>query len=593
MRLGRVRWWGVAVGAVAAACGGDDTGGGDVRCGAGTVLIGDECVASTGGSAGESGSGRPGGDGPCSGASCAAAGSDATSGTGGTGVASATGGANDSGGAADGPGGEGGSLAAGGNAGEAGGPDETGEAGAPNVDPPKPTKWLAFTNELGVHVYDVEQFPFQDGLHQIVDNGELPVWSPDGSWLAYSSSGNWYSVDMTGDLPGQPNLLSVNQYPGDSLVFYVPRFSWSADSESAAIVGGTTLSVFDPTVAAPTIYPLTTTLTYYQWAPTTDRLFYADATGTHLVEVDAGVPSSPITIDDSARVWAPHGDALAGPKDGSVYLTTLSGASATTVSVATSTAQNPFLGEVTFNHDGTKLAFRGRLDRAQYDIAVVNLTPTVGEPYHPYPEQALDHRSATYSFSPMSDWIAYSIHTDSAGSWYARDLSGATPGPEKLAGAYVPYDLDLAWSPVSTRLFGVNRGDTSYELVTFDPLAANPPLQPLATEPDTELMSLVQVNPLGTVVAYSSTHSLHLVDVANPAPKPTEILINRFTDGLDRVGNYVWSPDAKFIAVVDNQLSTSPDQFQQVLIRTDGSLASSPVRLSGVSERNVAFAFQP
>lgn len=55
----------------------------------------------------------------------------------------------------------------------------------------------------------------------------------------------------------------------------------------------------------------------------------------------------------------------------------------------------------------------------------------------------------------------------------------------------------------------------------------------------------------------------------------------------------MWSPDAKFVAVVDNQLSTAPDQFQQVLIRTDGSLASAPVRLSGASERSVAFAFQP
>jgi hypothetical protein len=72
---------------------------------------------------------------------------------------------------------------------------------------------------------------------------------------------------------------------------------------------------------------------------------------------------------------------------------------------------------------------------------------------------------------------------------------------------------------------------------------------------------------------------------------PTVVQIS--SNSLDSAGAFGWSADGKFIAIVDNQTSYSPDMWQVKLMRTDGSTASTPIAVSASSDTGVAFAWQP
>jgi Tol biopolymer transport system component len=463
------------------------------------------------------------------------------------------------------PGGDGGDDGAGGDAGQ--------------PEPVQATGWLAFNNEFGVYVYDLEQFPSQDGLIQLEGQGYVQSWSRDGKWLAYLSGANWYAVDMTGDAPAEPLLLAaVTPRNGD--LYPVEAFSWSADSKTAAVLGGSTLSVFDPTQAAPSLHPVTTTLLSYAWAPVGNRLLYRDASGSHVVEVDRGVPGTAIDVPATAAVWAPDANALAGSSGGTVFLTTLSGASAMTVPLTSPTAASPTVGQLWFNHDGSKLAYSGRLDREKADVVVIPLSPAPGEPEHPHAALDDEHQGLSPVWHPQRDWIVYSTYGLDIETFYARDLSDEESEPLLIGESYVP---TWVWSPVAPRLFGVTQAP--YEFVMFDAAAANPALTPLGT---TDIYGRVQSSPASSVVSYSSAHSLYLIDAADAEPTPFEIMING-SGSADRIGNWQWSADGKFIAAVDNRSSYD----EQLLIRVEGAVSSTPVRLGGRSDVSIVFRLQP
>src|SRR5215216_3285108 len=223
------------VGLAAGACsGGDDA----PTCGAGTVLRGNECVA-----AGASGAG---GDPQCGDGECGASGAAVAGGAPPLDGGSANGGTEML---------DGGAGAGGAGIGGGGGAEPLGGAGAGGADNPLRTRWLAFEHEDGAFAYDVTRFPDQDALLQL-STGSLGSWSPDGRKLLYSKQNAWYVRDMSAETPEPAVLLVESQL--------APRLTWSADSKSIAMTQGTTLSVFDPSEAAPSLQPLTTTLTSYQ-----------------------------------------------------------------------------------------------------------------------------------------------------------------------------------------------------------------------------------------------------------------------------------------------------------------------------------------
>jgi Tol biopolymer transport system component len=516
-------------------------------------LKGDECVAVVGGS---SAGGEPG----CADGDCAA------SGAAGGGAAPSDGGAANGGTSTVMDGGAGfGGAGTGGGAGA----DPLGGAGAGGADERR-TRWLAFEHEDGAFAYDVTRFPDQDALLPL-STGSLGSWSPDGRKLLYSKQGAWYVRDMSTETPEPGVLLVESQLP--------PRLTWSADSQSIAMTQGATLSVFDPSQAAPSLQPLTTTLTAYQWAPVGNKLVYLDASGGHVVPIVAGVPGTSVMIASRAIGWAPHGDALVGNKnDGTLTLTTLDGDPPILTTLFEPTGPGTGMEGYLFNRDGSRLATTGWRDRAESDAFYVNLRPTPGTLSTPYPPLDGDVVAASIGWSPDGDWLLYESNDDTAQTerFFAVNVAGESPG--------IPVPLDVyslqapLWLPGGLR-FITDTGPTALAIVD---LLAPAHHQPLLNGVS---LSSCALNPLGTVLGYRTPFALHLLDLSAPSQPAVDINFQ----AAGNVGKWSWSPDGNFIAVVT---LTSKDQTR--LVRIDDDLTvSSPISLGDGSSDAIALRWQP
>ncbi len=543
-------WGFVCVGLAAGACGeGDDA----PTCGVGTVLKGNECVA-----AGASGAG---GDAPCGDDDCGAAGAVVRGGAPPVDGGAANGGTVTM---------EGGVGGAGAGMGGGAGADPLGGAGAGGADNPPRTRWLAFEHEDGAYAYDVTRFPDQDALLQL-STGSLGSWSPDGRKLLYSKQNAWYVRDMSAATPAPGVLLIESQL--------APRLTWSADSKSVAMTQGTTLSVFDPSEAAPSLQPLTTTLTGYQWAPVGDKLVYLDASGGHVVQVVAGVPGTTVAIASRAMGWAPHGNALAGNKnDGTLTLTTLDGEPPTLTTLFAPIGPGTGMEGYIFNHDGSRLATTGWQDRAESDAFYVNLLPTPGTLSTPYPPLPSDVVAASIGWSPNGDFLLYESSDNVAGTehYFAVNVAGESPGTP------VPLDVHSLQAPLwlpGGLQFITNSGPAT--LAIFDLL------DPAHVQPLLNGVSLAScaLNPLGTVLGYRSPLALHLLDLS--VPQQPAVNINFQAAG--NVGRWSWSPDGNFIAVVT---LTNKDQTRLVRIGDDLT-TSSPISLGDGSSDAISLRWQP
>ena len=89
-------------------------------------------------------------------------------------------------------------------------------ATAPQVSPDG--RWIAYTtNESGEHEVYVRPFPdIEKGRWQVsTNNGENPLWSPDGKELFYQNEGSVMAVAVETEPtfnPGKPELLFQGRY---------------------------------------------------------------------------------------------------------------------------------------------------------------------------------------------------------------------------------------------------------------------------------------------------------------------------------------------------------------------------------------------
>jgi Tol biopolymer transport system component len=540
-------WGFVLVGLAAGACSGEDA----PTCGAGTVLKGNECVAT--------GASGAGGDPQCGDGDCAASGAA----MGGAAPPLDGGAAHGGSPMVDGGAGAGGAGTAGGA-----GAEPLGGAGAGGADHAPRTRWLAFEHEEGAFVYDVTRFPDQDALQQL-STGSLGSWSPDGRKVLYSKQSAWYVRDMSEATP-EPGVLLIESQ-------LTPRLTWSPDSKSIAMTQGATLSVFDPSEAAPSLQTLTTTLTAYQWAPVGNKLAYLDASGGHVVQVVAGVPGRAVAIASRALGWAPHGDALAGTKnDGTLTLTTLDGEAPTLTTLFAPTGPGTGMEGHIFNPDGSRLATTGWKDREEMDAFYVDLLPTPGTlstPYAPLPSEVV---ASSIGWSPNGDWLLYQTSDDVTEHYFAVNVAGASPGTP------VPLDVhslhNPLWLPGGLKLI-TDTGPASVAIIDLlDPAHPQPLLNGVT-------LASCALNPLGTVLGYRTSFALHLLDLS--APEQPAVDINFQAAG--NVGKWSWSPDGNFIAVV-----TLTNKDQTRLVRIDDDLGtSSPISLGDGSSDAISLRWQP
>lgn len=553
MRFGTVVARGtICLVAILVACSDDDDGG-DPKCNSGYVLKGGVCVKpsdNTGGSGTIAGTTSTAGTEPVGG-------TDAKGGMGGDNTAL---------------GGTGGDTDAGGMGGEGLVPYDV-----------APTRWLVFSHEKGVFAYDTTKFTASDALTALSNKVQVAAaqrlsWSPDGSKLLYLDAGDVYAVDLSGDAPDAPKLLlSTPAAPSPQLS--VPAWSWSADSASVAVVSGTTLSVLDPTQAAPTLHPLTTKLESFSWAPYGSRLLFADDTGSHVVRVTAGSPSTPLDVDAGATVWSPDGAQLAGVKDGDLALTTLTDDEASLELLTTAQAADdppPALDAqyIRFNKSGSQLTFSGQLAvDGRFNGYTLKLRPR-GEPVA-VPSGAPDDADTSCAvWSPDGKLLLCSYEVAAGSQWFTVDIATQELTKVLEGGSYG----DWAWSPDPARyqLFTSSVGGTS-QIAMVD-LAEATTLVPIY-----EGSAPFSVSPAGSLLTYLTKPTIQLVDLA--APEKTPVGIPTAQSAAD-APVWGWSPNGEFIAIDDGS-------HQQRLAHIDGAEASTPVALGELSATAIDFAWQP
>ena len=529
----------------------DDDDGGDPTCASGYVLKGGVCVKP---------SDNTGGSG-------ATAGTTSTAGT----DQGASGGVDAGGGGA-----LGGTVGVDAGAGGMGGEG----LAAPYV---APTRWLAFSHEEGVFAYDTTKFTKNDALTPLSEKEQAAStqrlsWSPDGRTILYLDESDVYAVDLSGDKPGSP-LLLLSDPTAPSPHLSVRPWSWSADSASVAVVSATTLSVLDPTQAAPILHPLTTKLESFSWAPYGGRLLYTDNTGSYVVLVTQGTAGTPIEVDASATIWSPNGAQLVGVKDGDLALTTLSEAEATLEMLTTVHEANDQLpafdaAYIRFNKSGSKLSFSGQLAEDEaFNGYTLALKPR-GEPVA-VPSDALEGADTScHSWSPDGKLLLCSYDAEAGSQWFTVDIAAEDATPLLEAGSYG----DWAWSPDPARyqLF-TSSVDGSSQIAMVD-LA-----KPSTLVPIYEGSATFSVSPTGTLLTYVTKPIIQLVDLATPDKTPVEIQTAASASDPPVWG---WSPNGQFIAIADGS-------HQQRLARIDGAGASTPVALGDTSASVIDFAWQP
>ncbi|HEY0463407.1 MAG TPA: hypothetical protein VGC79_04320 [Polyangiaceae bacterium] len=493
-------------------------------------------------------------------------------------------------------GGSAGSNSTGGSAGSnpAGGGAGSGATGAGGAGPLSPPHWLAFSNSSGVFAYDVTKFPSTSGLVSLetgtARSNSTPwsPWSPDGHWLVYWVRNEVYCRDMTTAVPGPALLLATTvQYSSN----VAPTLSWSADSKTVSITTypnaptgsnpPSLLQVLDPTRSAPPIRALAAPngLISVNWAPVGDRVIYGEgvafaAQGNvgHVRHVASGVPGADLVVAGYSFVWSPDGNFVAaegGVNNRDLTLTDVSQAAPSPVTLSAPTVAEPYISNVQFSPDGKSLLFTGVQIRDGYnDLFRVQLKPTIGAPVRVSTGLTGNIDSGTFSFSPDGKWVTYSVYdpaSSPATTRWAADLSGPYPGtPFQLV---APPSVFLPTAP-QKYLASYNSGLSLFDL-------SNPSAAPVTVASNASGASFA---PQSSIASYPGVNSqLFIRDLAH-LEIPADGTSLTSTTGLR-----LWSPDGKFIAVVDNG--------QMRLVRLEGTVPSAPVSLQAVS--SPLFAWQP
>ncbi|HYQ03021.1 MAG TPA: hypothetical protein VER96_30320 [Polyangiaceae bacterium] len=472
--------------------------------------------------------------------------------------------------AGDGLGGNAGAATAGDTAG-AGGEDDGSNA---NTEP----HWLSFNQQQGSFVYDVSRFPDSSALFKLTSktNGTdspLGPWSPDGRSLLYFDYQDIYCRDMTQATPGPARLIAATPTVPDFTASTVTRLSWSGDSASAALVTGTSLVVFDPRQDNPTFQTVTTSIQAATWAPMGNHLLYRDATGFHVVAVDAGQPSVSQPLDITVfRSWSSDGKSLAVSNGPTLYLVDVTGASLVTTAV-TSPAGMPQVSAVRFSPDGKSLAFIAVLSRPKPDLFYARLD-NLAAPQAITAGLPASARVANFTFwSPDGRWLGFTISDGLNTVWQAANVSGDTPG--------APFSI----KPQATTNYSwlTKRPNTfvaySTSFVTYD--LSTPEIEPVPVLK--AALSLSALSPRGDWLAADDVDAVAMRNL-NTLTEAADIRVHLSSS----TNQLLWSPDGQFLSIIASQQG-----YVQGLIRVDGSAPSAPVFLSPASGGNILAYWQP
>jgi hypothetical protein len=450
-------------------------------------------------------------------------------------------------------------------------------------------EWLAFQTPDGIFAYDANTFPSTatvklgpppDGDYL---SGEGPLWSRDGTRIAYISGDSLELWDMTGSAPSAPVTLAKGLKPEST----VEATSWSPDSKSLVLLQNHTLYALDPTRPMPPQNPIGTGVqTYqgYQWAPTGDGLLYVDATGLNFVHIVAGLPGTPQHLDDatSSWGWSPNSKYVGTEDSTQVRMFDVSGA--TLKSTAVYPLVRPFAASPYFDSDGTYFMFDdgGSMGTLHYastaapDMVFELNSPTDGTAVY----EALWHpnRPSVLAFNVVPAPDSMPI-----GDWFLADVSvkPVAPTPIPLPVGLLPE----MWMPEGLSLLISNDLRTQFWLI--DPSVAKP--APMAFPMQSSTIRQWRLSPDKSVLGYSTNTTLCLSTLASPSDVPKTLTVS--SNDMDSF-SWEWSPDGRYIMMLLMTNRNTEQSFE--IVRADGTLFSLPVTLSPSTVGNrTGFAWRP
>jgi hypothetical protein len=447
--------------------------------------------------------------------------------------------------------------------------------------------------------YDVNKFPADDAAVSIGIDGYVSAssWSPNGHSLLYSGGSNLYVRDMSGAAPGDAVLLvSGLGTPSNHLLQRL--FSWSPDGKSVVALRGVQLVAFDPSSAAPPLHVVTSSAKNYVWAPSGTKLLYTDATGAYVVDVTSGNIGAPRMVgptnddlDSSSYTWSQDATRLAhgSAVETSVTLIDLRVPSPTSQQVATLSAPGPIL--TGFNADGSVLAFIAKADRAQADLFYVALTDPPGAPVKVTTNLLATDNTTLAIFHPKLPLLVYTTGPTAPfrQTSYVLPFSGQAAGNiTELPGLVL---APVEWVPGSSSILA--RGKGAVGLLAID-LAGppDPPVQFLEVDGGSGVDAF-HAAPSGSTVAFQQGRSIGVASMRDPSQRSITSVI-----GVnDTFGPWQWSPDSKFLAVLnfqDNAILMV--KYQVFLMRVNGTTTSAPIPLKpavSFGTNGIRFAWQP
>ena len=578
-RLAQYIWVGLFV--LSASCGGSASGGhsspaqGGQGTGAGSGASNDNAA---GAKASEAGSGATDGgmtdDAGMGGAGAAAVSGEGPGGVGAGGVGAGGIGA---GGAVAGGIGAGGAVAgggAGGNGGTAGAAGE-GAIGGGSTGP----HWLSFNHIQGVFAYDVSRYPDSAGLFKLSAKAAgagfgVGPWSPDGRWFLYQDFADIICRDMNQAMPGAPLLIGTMIPDRDFSALSVARLSWSADSKSLALATGKSLVTFDPSHEHPTFNTVSASIQAASWAPAGNRLFYIDATGSHVVSVTAGQPGTSQPLDITLfKTWSPDGKLVAAISGVDLVLIDVTGATPAVVKVTSPSVAQPYVSNVLFSPNGKALAFTGAQTRATADLYYVSLDP-LGAPQPITGSPANSAGASNFAFwSPDGRWLGFNANSQRR----AVDVANGALG--------VPFTLKaqsnstfswLTQTPNTFVAWGIAPGAT---FATYD--LSKPDADPVGVLTSASLD--YGLSPVGDILAADDVDAVAIQDLHAPPPAAdVRVYLASSTTQLR------WSPDGRFLSIIAEDTG-----YRQEIIHMTGSTPSKPLPLGDGSGANITSLWQP
>jgi TolB protein len=400
------------------------------------------------------------------------------------------------------------------------------------------------------------------GAAKMLGEGVFPVWSPDGSRVAFLRDSQLYVMNADGggvrQLTSGDKINSYSEYAGWS----DPPIGWSPDGTRIDYVDSGATVVLDLASGAKTSFPGVT----LRWSPDGSRVAYEPGTKPASIVVSSADGSSPVTVASAESVgsvaWSPDSQRLAyityTGNRGTLAVVQADGTGATTLASGRSylrcVSWSPHTGEVVYVSNPSESVYEAKPDGSGSALLTTHKTDIMS-----CPAWAPDGRElALLVLMPPGDSRAALTVVPIPGG-KERTLAVAGVGTS-LAG-----DIwDESWSPDGKQIAVASSGQ-----VLLVPLSGGPLVRSARSDPRLYFSNLPAWSPHARTVLFSAHAEWNDLEIWVSSPDGTGA--HPLTDNPYRDSYPSWSPDGTKIVFVRSGAGAKGDGIW--VMNADGSAA--------------------